>query len=127
SRPLVLVLCPGRRASPLPAARPAGLSEAGATSVVPSVVHGDSAIAERLRRDQIEASGAGQPALVQGGAMTADHRMDEEHVLVDQVQSVQLGRKRAATHEYAIGSAVLECLHRRAQVAGQVVATRPGE
>ena len=71
------------------------------------VVHGDCAVAERRRRDQLEPSRAGQPALVQGRAVAGDPGVDEELVLVDQVQSVQLGRELAAagdgTHLYVCG------------------------
>src|SRR5438477_12442631 len=80
-----------------------------------AVVHGDRAAAERLRRDQLEPSRAGQPALVQGRAVTGDPGVDEELVLVDQSQPVQLGRELAATEEHAGRGRVLELLHARAQ------------
>jgi hypothetical protein len=91
------------------------------------VVHGDRAAAERLRRDQLEPSRAGQPALVQGRAVAGDPGVDEELVLVDQIQPVQLGRELAATEEHAGRGRVLELLHARAQVAGDVVAVGPRE
>src|SRR4029077_8096610 len=71
------------------------------------VVHGDRAVAERLRRDKLEPSRAGQPALVQGRAVAGDPGVDEELVLVDQIQPVELGRELAATEEHAGGVASL--------------------
>src|SRR5688500_14061254 len=94
-------------------------------SIRAPVVHGDRAAAERLRRDQLEPSRAGQPALVQGRAVAGDPGVDEEDVLVDQIQPVQLGRELAATEEHAGWGRVLELLHARAQVAGDVVAVGP--
>src|SRR5258706_3870882 len=91
------------------------------------VVHGDRAAAEPLRRDQLEPSRAGQPALVKGRAVAGDPGVDEELVLVDQIQPVQLGRELAATEEHAGRGRVLELLHARAQVAGDVVAVGPRE
>src|SRR3954469_6745503 len=91
------------------------------------VVHRDRAAAERLRRDQLEPSRAGQPALVQGRAVADDPGMDEELVLVDQIQAVELGRELAATEDHAGRRRVLELLHARAQVAGDVVAVGPRE
>src|ERR1700752_1517084 len=91
------------------------------------VVHGDRAAAERLRRDQLEPSGAGQPALVQGRAVAGDPGGGEELVLVNQIQPVQLGRELAATEEHAGRGRVLELLHARAQVACDVVAVVPRE
>jgi hypothetical protein len=44
------------------------------------VVHGDRAAAERLRRDQLEPSRAGQPALVQGWAVAGDPGVNKEFV-----------------------------------------------
>src|SRR5437868_12145013 len=82
------------------------------------VVHGNRAAAERLRRDQLEPSRAGQPALVQGRAVAGDPGVDEELVLVDQIQPVQLRRELAATEEHAGRGRVLQLLHARAQVAG---------
>ena len=49
------------------------------------VVHGDRDVAERLRRDQLEPSRAGQPALVQGRAVAGDPGVDEE--LVSSIRS----------------------------------------
>src|ERR1700741_584899 len=92
-----------------------------------SVVHGDRAVAEWLRRDQLEPSRAGQPALVQGRAVTGDPGVNEQLVLVDQMQPVQLGRELAAAEEYAVRGRVLELLYARAQVVVDVVAVRPGE
>src|SRR5438046_8041099 len=89
------------------------------------VVHGDGAAAERLRRDQLEPSRAGQPALVQGRAVAGDPGVDEQFVLVDQIQPVQLGRELAAPEEYAVWGRVLELLYARAQVVGDVVAVGP--
>src|SRR5436853_3499122 len=86
------------------------------------VVHGDRAAAERLRRNQLEPSRAGQPALVQGRAVAGDPGVDEQLVLVDQIQPVQLGRELAATKKYAVWGRVLELLYARAQVVGDVVA-----
>src|SRR5262249_30616276 len=83
-------------------------------------VHSDRAVAARRRRDQLEPSRAGQPALVQGRAVTDDPGVDEELVLVDQIQPVQLGRELAATEEHAGRGRVLELLHARAQVASDV-------
>src|SRR5882724_9411524 len=91
------------------------------------VVHGDRAAAERLRRDQLEPSRAGQPALVQGRAVAGDPGVDEELVLVDQIQPVQLGRELAATEEHAGRGRGLKLLHARAQIAGDVVAVGPRE
>src|SRR4051812_31233889 len=91
------------------------------------VVYGDRAVAERLRRNKFEPSRAGQPALVQGRAVAGDPRVDEELVLVDQIQPVQLGRELAATEEHAGRGRVLQLLHARAQVAGDVVAVGPRE
>src|ERR1041385_6401217 len=96
--------------------------EAWAWSARAPVVHGDRAAAERLRRDQLEPSRAWQPALVQGRAVAGDPGGDEEHVLVDQIQPVQLGRELAATEEHAGRGRILELLHARAHVAGDVVA-----
>src|SRR3954447_16139054 len=87
-----------------------------------SVVHSDRAVAERRRRDQFKPSRAGQPALVQGRAVTGDPGVDEELVLVDQIQPVQLGRELAATEEHAGRGRVFELLYARAQVASDVVA-----
>src|SRR6187401_784720 len=64
------------------------------------VVHGEGAVAERLRRDQLKPSRTGQPVLVQGRAVAGDPRVDEELVFVDQVQPIQLGREFAATEEH---------------------------
>ena len=91
------------------------------------VVHGDRAAAKRLRRDQLKPSRVGQPALVQGRAVAGDSRVDEELVFVDQVQPIQLGRELAATEQHAGRGRVLESLHARAQVAGDVVAVGPRE
>jgi hypothetical protein len=90
-------------------------------------VHGDRAVAERLRRDQLEPSRAGQPALVQGRAVAGDPGMNEQLVLVDQVQPIQLGRELAATEEYAVWGRVLELLYARAQVVSDVVSVGPRE
>src|SRR5690349_22882210 len=86
------------------------------------VVHGDRAAAERLRRDQLEPSRAGQPALVQGRAVASDPRVDEQLVLVNQIQPVQLGRELTATEKHAVRGGVLELLYARVQVAGDAVA-----
>jgi hypothetical protein len=56
------------------------------------IVHGDCTVAERLRRDKLEPPGTGQPALVKGRAVASDPGVDEEVVLIDQFQSIQLGR-----------------------------------
>src|SRR5690606_4500614 len=79
------------------------------------VVHDNRAVAERLRRDKFEPSRAGQPAVVQGRAVTSDPWMDEEPVLVDQIQPIQFGRERAATEEYSVRGRVLQLLYSRAQ------------
>jgi hypothetical protein len=92
-----------------------------------AVVHRDRAVAERARRDQLEASRARQAALVQRRAVAGDPGVDEEPVLVDQVQPVQRGRELAAAEEHAGRGRVLERLHARAQVAGDVVAVGPRE
>src|SRR4051812_20306018 len=81
-------------------------------------VDGDRAVAERLRRDQLEPSRAGQPAVVQGRAVAGDPRVDEEPVLVDQIEPIQPGRELAATEEYAVRGHVLELLYARAKVVG---------
>jgi hypothetical protein len=91
------------------------------------VVNRDRAAAERLRRDQLEPSRAGEPALVQGRAMGGDSRVDEELVLVDQIQPIQLGGELTATKEYTGRSCVLQFLHARAKVADDVVAIGPRE
>src|SRR6185503_8404048 len=91
------------------------------------VVHGDCTVAERLRRDQLEPSRAGQSALVQGRAVAGDPGVDEEFVLVDQIQPVQFGRELAATEEHAVWGRVLELLYARGQVVGDVVAVGPRE
>src|SRR4051794_29170309 len=75
------------------------------------VVHGDRAAAERVRRDQLETSRAGQAALIQSRAVAGNPGVDEKLVLVDQIQPVQLGGERAATKEHAGRSRVLELLH----------------
>jgi hypothetical protein len=41
-------------------------------SALAPVVHGDRTIPERLRRDQLQLSRTGQPALVQGRAVASD-------------------------------------------------------
>ncbi len=64
-------------------------------------MHGHHATAERLRRDQLEPSRAGQSALVQGRAVAGDPGVNEELVLVYQIQPVQLGRELAATEKHA--------------------------
>jgi hypothetical protein len=84
------------------------------------VVHCDRAAAERFRREQLEPSPAGQPALVQGRAVAGDSGVDEQLVVVDQIQPIKLGRELAATEEHAIRGPVLEHLHARAKVAGDV-------
>src|SRR4051812_36780532 len=81
------------------------------------VVDCDRAVAERLRRDQLEPSRAGQPTLVQSRPVAGDPGVDEELVFVDQVQPIQLGRELAATEEHAGRSCVFQLLHARAQVA----------
>src|SRR5438046_5760965 len=91
------------------------------------VVHGDRAAAERLRRDQLEPSRAGQPALVQGRAVAGDPRVDEELILVDEIQPVQRARELAATEEHAGWGRVLQLLHPRAEVASDRVAGGPPE
>src|SRR5687767_1037604 len=97
----------------------------GSESIRAPVVHGDRAATERLRRDQLEPSRAGQPALVQGRAVAGDPGVDEELVLVDQILPVQFGRELAATEEHAGRGRVLELQHACAQVAGDVVAVGP--
>ena len=47
------------------------------------VVHSNRAATERHSRDQLKATGGGQPALVEGGAVADDPGLDEEPVLVD--------------------------------------------
>ncbi len=96
-------------------------------SAITPVVHCDRASAERLRRDQLEPSCAGQPTLVQGRAVADNSRVDEQLVFVDQLQPVQLGRELAAPEKYAIRGRVLKHLYARAQVAGDVVAVIPRE
>ena len=91
------------------------------------VVHGDRAAAERLRRNKFEPSRAGQPALMQSRAVACDSGVDEELVLVDQIQPVQFGRELAATEEHTGRGRVLQLLHARAQVAGDVVPVGPWE
>ena len=53
------------------------LGAMGSESARAPVVHGDRAAAERLRRDQLEPSRAGQPALVQGRAVAGNPGVDE--------------------------------------------------
>src|SRR3954453_8268453 len=86
-----------------------------------------AAVAERLPRKQLEPARAGQPALVQRGAVAGDHGMDEQLVLVDQVKAVELGRELAASQENPSWSRVLELLHALAQFAGDAVAVGPRE
>src|SRR3954471_9291178 len=90
-------------------------------------MYGDGAAAERRGRDQLERSRAGQPAREEGWAVARDPGVDEEIVLVDEIQPVQLGRELAATQEHAGRGRVLEPLHARAKVAGEVVAVGPRE
>src|SRR3954463_9400059 len=90
-------------------------------------MYGDGAAAERRGRNRLEPSRAGQPALVEGWAVAGYPGGDEEIVLVDQIQPVQLGRELAATQEHAGRGRVLEPLHARAQVTGDVVAVGPRE
>ena len=52
-------------------------------SALAPVVHGNRAIAERLRQDQLEPSCSGHPALVQGRAVACDPGVHEQLVLVD--------------------------------------------
>src|SRR5688500_5146761 len=92
-----------------------------------TVVHGDRAVAERIRRDELEPSRAGQPTLVQGRAVAGDPGVDEEGVFVDQIQPVQLGRELAATEEHAGRRRLLQLLHAGTQVPGDVVAVGPRE
>jgi len=103
----------------------AGLNELSATPA--PVVHGNRTVAERLRRDQLESPGAGQPAPEQGRAVAGDPGVDEEYVLVDQIQSVQFGRELAATEEHAARHRVLEFVYTGAQIAGDVAAVAPRE
>jgi len=77
-------------------------------------VHGDRAAAEGPGRNEFEPSRTGQPALVQSWTVADDPRVDEEHVLVDQIQPVQLGRELAATEEDASRGRVLQLLYSRA-------------
>src|SRR5690242_19717197 len=92
-----------------------------------TVVHGYRAVAKRLRRDQLEPSCVGEPALVQGRAVAGNPGVDEQFVFVDQIQPVQLGRELAAAEQYAVWGRVLELLYTRAQVAGDEVAVGPRE
>ena len=89
------------------------------------VVHGDRAVSERLRRDQLEPSRAGQPALVERRTVTGDPGVQEKLVLVDQFQSVQHGRELAAAEKDAVRRRVLELLYARAQIAADVMAVVP--
>src|SRR6478672_2433711 len=91
-------------------------------SALPPIVHRHRPVAHRLGRDQLQPSRAGKPALEQGRAVAGDPRVDEEPVLVDQIQPLQLGRELAAAKEHAGRRRVLEPLHGRAQVAGDVMA-----
>lgn len=59
-------------------------------------MHRDHAVAERLGRDQVEATIARQSVLIHGGAVARDHGVDEEPVLIDQAESIELCRKFAA-------------------------------
>lgn len=55
--------------------------------------------------------------------MPHDPGVDEELVLIDQVQSVELGGELAAAQEHACRGRVLEFLHPKGpQVAGDVMA-----
>jgi phosphoglycolate phosphatase-like HAD superfamily hydrolase len=76
-----------------------------------AVVHGHRAVAERVRREQLELARTGQPALVQRRAVAGDPGVDEQLVLVDQVQPVELGRELAASEEDPGRGRVLELLH----------------
>src|SRR5690606_41310401 len=53
--------------------------------------------------------------------------VDEELVLVDQVEPVEFRRQPAAADQHTSRRVVLERLHARAEVAGQVMAVVPGE
>src|SRR5262245_45260791 len=92
-----------------------------------AVVHRHRAVAERLRREQLELARAGQRTLVQRRAVAGDPGMDEQLVLVDQVQPVELGRELAAAEEHPGRCRVLELLYALAQIAGDVVAVGPRE
>lgn len=59
--------------------------------------------------------------------MARDPGMDEELVFVDQIESVQFGRKLTATEEHAGRGRVLEPLYPDAQVAIDVSAMGPWE
>lgn len=59
--------------------------------------------------------------------MAGDPWVDEELAFVDQIQPVQFRRELAATEEHAGRGCVLEPLHARSQVAGDVVAVGPRE
>src|SRR3954466_400560 len=76
-----------------------------------AVVQGHRAVAERVRREQLEPARAGQPALVQRRAVAGDPGVDEQLVLVDQVQPVELGRELAASEQDPGRGRVLELLH----------------
>lgn len=91
------------------------------------VMHGDGAVAQRRCRDQLEPSRAGHPALIEGRAVAGDLGVHQKLILVDQIQPVQFGRELAATQDHAGRGRVLEPLHARAQVAGDVVAVGPWE
>jgi uncharacterized protein YfiM (DUF2279 family) len=69
----------------------------------------------------------GSPLWYEGRAVAGDPAVDEELVLVDEIQPVQLSRELAATEEHAGRGRVLELLHARAQVAGDVMAVGPRE
>src|SRR3954465_13645573 len=92
-----------------------------------AVVHGHRAVAEGVRREQLELARAGQPALVQRRAVAGDPGVDQQLVLVDQIQPVQRGRELAATQENAARRRVLELLYASAQLAGDVMAVGPRE
>lgn len=91
------------------------------------VVNRNRAVAERRRRDELEASRAGQPVLIQGRAVAGDSRVHEELVFIDQIQPVQFGRELATTEKHAGRGSLLQLLYCRAQVAGEVVAVGPRE
>ena len=57
--------------------------------------------------------------------MAGDPRMYEENVLVDQIQPIELGGQLTTTEEHSGRCCVLQLLHLRAKVAGDVMGVVP--
>lgn len=88
-------------------------------------MHDDRAISHRLRRDQLEPARLREAALIKSWPVTGDPRVDKEHVLVDQIQSVQRVCELAAAQQDAGRIRVFELLDGRPQISDHVVAIGP--